>query len=99
MDIVTLPNQVMPTTSRWKNTSDDCTDCSAGFTSTSWSRVWPGEVIFGATAIPSESWPENNQFRLTDDPDRVNLAIKAARNLSGYWSNELLCTDQHPILA
>ncbi len=22
----------------------------------------PGEVIFGATAIPSESWPENNQF-------------------------------------
>jgi ERCC4-related helicase len=59
----------------------------------------PGEVIFGATAIPSESWPENNQFRLTDDPDRVNLAIKAARNLSGYWSNELLCTDQHPILA
>jgi ERCC4-related helicase len=59
----------------------------------------PGEVIFGSTAIPSESWPENNQFRLTDDPDRVNLAIKAARNLSGYWSNELLCTDQHPILA
>lgn len=59
----------------------------------------PGEVIFGATAIPSESWPLHDQFRLTDDPDRVNVAIKAARNLSGYWSNELLCTDQHPILA
>lgn len=58
----------------------------------------PGEVIFGATAIPAESWPENDQFRLTDDPDRVNTAIKAARELSGYWANELLCTDQHPIL-
>ncbi|MDB4373021.1 DEAD/DEAH box helicase [Mariniblastus sp.] len=58
----------------------------------------PGDVVFGATAIPSESWPENNQFRLTDDPERVNTAIKAARELSGYWSNELLCTDQHPIL-
>lgn len=58
----------------------------------------PGEVIFGATAIPSEAWPENDRFQLTDDPDRVNLAIKAARNLSGYWSSVLLCTDQHPIL-
>ncbi len=58
----------------------------------------PGEVIFGATAIPSEAWPSNGQFQLTDDPDRVNQAIKAARNLSGYWANELLCTDQHPIL-
>lgn len=58
----------------------------------------PGDVVFGATAIPEESWPENDQFRLTDDPDRVNTAIKAARELSGYWANELLCTDQHPIL-
>ncbi len=58
----------------------------------------PGEVIFGATAIPSEAWPDNGRFQLTDDPDRVNVAIKAARNLSGYWSSELLCTDQHPIL-
>lgn len=56
------------------------------------------DVIFGATAIPAEAWPENNQFRLTDDPEQVNLAIKAARNTSGYWSKELLCTDQHPIL-
>src|SRR5690606_28118170 len=57
-----------------------------------------GDVVFGATAVPAESWPENHQFRLTDDPDRVDLAIKAARNTSGYWSKELLCTDQHPIL-
>jgi ERCC4-related helicase len=57
-----------------------------------------GDVIFGATAIPRESWPENDQFRLTDKPDRVNLAIQAARNTSGYWSKELLCAEQHPIL-
>jgi ERCC4-related helicase len=56
------------------------------------------DVIFGATAIPLESWPENDQFRLTADPDQVELAIKAARNASGYWSNELLCSEQHPIL-
>lgn len=57
-----------------------------------------GDVIFGATAIPTEAWPEDNQFRLTDDPEQVNLAIKAARNTSGYWSKEMLCADQHPIL-
>ena len=55
-------------------------------------------MIFGSTAIPAESWPENDQFRLTEEPDQVELAIKAARNTSGYWSKELLCTDQHPIL-
>ncbi|MDB2686880.1 DEAD/DEAH box helicase [Mariniblastus sp.] len=58
----------------------------------------PGDVVFGATAIPSEAWPDNNQFKLTDDPERVATAIKAARELSGYWADELLCTDQHPIL-
>lgn len=57
-----------------------------------------GDVIFGSTAIPSEAWPGNNEFRLTDDTEQVQLAIKAARNTSGYWSKELLCTDQHPIL-
>jgi hypothetical protein len=57
-----------------------------------------GDVIFGGTAIPAESWPENHLFRLTDDPAQVELAIKAARNTSGYWSRESLCTDQHPIL-
>ncbi len=56
------------------------------------------DVIFGATAIPMESWPDNDQFRLTADPGQVELAIKAARNASGYWSNELLCSEQHPIL-
>jgi len=57
-----------------------------------------GGVVFGATAIPVESWPEDNQFRLTDDPDQVDLAIKAARNTSGHWSKELLATDQQPVL-
>jgi len=56
------------------------------------------DVIFGATAIPMESWPENDQFRLADDPEQVDLAIKAARNESGYWSKELLCSEQQPIL-
>ena len=56
------------------------------------------DVVFGATAVPAESWPDDNQFRLTDDPDRVELAIKAARNTSGHWSKELLCTDQQPVL-
>jgi len=57
-----------------------------------------GDVIFGATAIPAESWPDDDTFRLTDDPAQVELAIKAARNTSGYWSRELLGTDRHPIL-
>ncbi len=56
------------------------------------------EAIPGATAIPIEAWPERDEFRLTDDPNRVALAIEAARNTSGYWSKELLCTNQHPIL-
>jgi hypothetical protein len=56
-----------------------------------------GDVIFGSTAIPAEGWPQHGQFRLTSDPDQVELAILAARNMSGYWSKELLCTEQHPI--
>ncbi len=55
-------------------------------------------VVFGATAIPMESWPKHDQFRLTEDPERVEMAIKAARHHSGYWSGELLCNEQHPIL-
>jgi len=58
----------------------------------------PNDPIFGATAIPIESWPENDQFILTDDIGQANIAIKAARNTSGYWSRELLCTEQHPAL-
>jgi len=57
-----------------------------------------GDVVFGATAMPLEAWTDHHQFRLTDDPEQVELAIQAARNTSGYWSRELLCTDQHPIL-
>jgi ERCC4-related helicase len=57
-----------------------------------------GGVIFGATAIPAEAWPEHGQFRLTAESQRVERAIKAARTDSGYWSRELLCSEQHPIL-
>ena len=57
-----------------------------------------GDVIFGATAIPTESWPENSEFWLTDDPAQVNTAIEAARNTSGYWAKELLCSEAHPIM-
>ena len=56
------------------------------------------DAVFGATAIPAESWPENDQFRLAENPEQVDLAIQAARNQSGYWSRELLCSEQHPIL-
>lgn len=56
------------------------------------------DIIFGATAIPQEAWTENDQFRLTDDVERVKLAIVAARNTSGYWSKELLCSETHPIM-
>jgi hypothetical protein len=55
-------------------------------------------VIFGATAIPEEAWPDHDQFRLTEDVERVKLAITAARNTSGYWSKELLCSETHPIM-
>ena len=58
----------------------------------------PGDVIFGATAIPLEAWPDNDQFRLTDNVDQVNTAIQAAHHTSGQWSRELLCAEQHPIL-
>ena len=57
-----------------------------------------GEVISGATAIPAEAWPENGEFWLTDDPNRVDQAITAARNTSGYWARELLCSETHPIM-
>lgn len=55
------------------------------------------DVIFGATAIPEEAWPEDGRFRLTTDPDRVNLAIRSAHNLRGQWSEELLLTELHPV--
>jgi hypothetical protein len=55
------------------------------------------DVIFGATAIPDEAWPDDDRFRLTVDPDRVDVAIRAARNLRGQWSEELLLTELHPV--
>jgi ERCC4-related helicase len=57
-----------------------------------------GGVIFGATAVPEEAWPKHDQFRLTEDVNRVTLAITAARNTSGYWSQEHLCSETHPIM-
>ncbi|WP_207714157.1 DEAD/DEAH box helicase [Scytonema sp. UIC 10036] len=56
------------------------------------------DIIFGATAIPQEAWQEHDQFRLTDSVERVKDAITAARNTSGYWSKELLCSETHPIM-
>lgn len=60
--------------------------------------IHKNDIIFGATAIPQEAWTEHDQFRLTDDVERVKLAIIAARNTSGYWSKELLCSEAHPIM-
>ena len=57
-----------------------------------------GEVIFGATAIPEEAWPQDYHIYLTTDPDRVDRAIKAALAQKGQWSEELLLTEQHPVL-
>lgn len=59
----------------------------------------PGaDVIFGATAIPEEAWPADGHLYLTTDPERVDRAIKAALAQRGQWSQELLLTDQHPVL-
>jgi hypothetical protein len=55
-------------------------------------------VIFGATAVPDEAWPDHGRFQFTTDPDRVNTAIRAALAMKGQWSNELLLTEQHPIM-
>ena len=57
-----------------------------------------GDVVFGATAIPEESWPEDGHLYLTEDPDRVDQAIRAALAQKGQWSGELLLTEQHPVL-
>lgn len=57
-----------------------------------------GDVIFGATSVPEESWPEDGQLYLTDDPARVNRSIRAALAQKNQWSRELLMTEQHPVL-
>jgi len=56
------------------------------------------DIVFGATAIPEEAWPEDGRLRLTTDPDRVDTAIRAARALRGQWSDELLLTELHPVM-
>jgi ERCC4-related helicase len=56
------------------------------------------EVVFGTTAIPEESWPDDLQLRLTTDPKRVDDAIKAALAQKGQWSKELLLTEHHPVM-
>jgi len=56
------------------------------------------DVIFGATAIPEEAWPDDGQLYLTTKADRVNDAIKAALAQKGQWSQELLITEQHPVM-
>jgi ERCC4-related helicase len=57
-----------------------------------------GDVIFGATAIPEEAWPDDRQLYLTTDPKRVERAIEAALAQRGQWSRELLLTEQHPVM-
>lgn len=57
-----------------------------------------GDVIFGATAIPMEAWPEHDHFRLSHDMDYVDKAIEAARKTAGHWSKTQLIMMQHPIL-
>lgn len=52
----------------------------------------------GHATIPGEAWPDHDEFTLTHLPHRVSMAIDAARNDSGYWSTELLITEQHPII-
>lgn len=56
------------------------------------------EMVYGASAIPEEAWPEEQQLFLTDKPERVDLAIKTALAQKGQWSKELLLTEQHPVM-
>lgn len=56
------------------------------------------DVVFGATAIPEEAWPDDGQFYLTANIDRVNTAIRAALAQKGQWSKEILLTEQHPVM-
>lgn len=55
-------------------------------------------VLFGATAIPEESWPDDGQLRLTPSVDRVNTAISAAMAQKSQWSEELLLNEGHPVM-
>jgi ERCC4-related helicase len=55
-------------------------------------------VLFGATSIPEEAWPEDGQLRVTNSVERVNTAIRAALAQKNQWSEELLLTEQHPVM-
>ena len=57
-----------------------------------------GDFVLGANAIPEEAWPEHGRFRLTHKPERVQRAITAAFNTTGFWSAELLHAESHPIM-
>ena len=61
-------------------------------------QIAKNDIIFGATAVPEEAWPEDGILKLSEDPEYVDTAITAARNTSGLWSRVQLCSDQHPIL-
>jgi ERCC4-related helicase len=56
------------------------------------------EMVYGASAMPEEAWPEDQQLYLTASPKRVNNAIQAALAHKGQWSRELLLTEQHPVM-
>ena len=56
------------------------------------------EMVYGASAMPEEAWPEDQQLYLTASPKRVNNAIQAAFAHKGQWSRELLLTEQHPVM-
>ena len=56
------------------------------------------EMVYGASAMPEEAWPDDQQLFFTDKPERVDLAIKAALAQKGQWSKELLLTEQHPVM-
>lgn len=56
------------------------------------------DVVFGATAIPEEAWPDDGRLYFTTKAERVNIAIKAALTQKGQWSRELLLTEQHPAM-
>jgi len=56
------------------------------------------EMVYGASAMPEEAWPDDQQLFFTDNAQRVNQAIQAALAQKGQWSRELLLTEQHPVM-
>lgn len=56
------------------------------------------DVIFGASHIPEEAWPDDGQLYMTPHVERVNNSIKAALAQKGQWSQEILLTEQHPVM-